>query len=231
MTDVAHPPLRTYGRVRSRVIKPTLSARLESLLPKLSLPPLAPGALRPENLKPGATAVVLEIGFGGGEHLAKQAAKRPDALFLGAEPFLNGVASALRHVDEAGLENVRLHCGDAREVVLGLTSTSVDEVYILFPDPWPKTRHHKRRLIQPEFVEALARIVKPAGFVRFATDWADYADAALATFLAAPVFHWQAERADDWRLPPASHETTRYQDKGLGDISPVFFDFARRSPD
>ena len=148
-------------------------------------------------------------------------------LFLGAEPFLNGAASALRHIDEAGLENVRLHVGDARDLIAALPDASVERVFILFPDPWPKARHQKRRLVQPETVAELARVLKPGGRLRFATDWADYADWTLQRLAASPAFRWTADRAADWRTPPADHVTTRYETKRLGDIAPVFLDFER----
>jgi tRNA (guanine-N7-)-methyltransferase len=176
--------------------------------------------------------VWLEIGFGGGEHLAEQAARRPEVLFLAAEPFLNGVASALRHIDERGLSNVRLRQGDARQLLADLPDASLERVFILFPDPWPKARHHKRRLIQAETVAELARVLRPGGTLRFATDWADYADWTIERLtaqpaFAQPAFAWTAERADDWRTPPADHVTTRYQEKRLGDCAPVFLDFVR----
>ncbi len=169
----------------------------------------------------------LEIGFGGGEHLAAQASRRPDVLFLGAEPFVNGVASALRHVDAAGLRNVRIHQGDARELMAALPAASLARVFILFPDPWPKARHHKRRLVQPAFLDDLARVLANGARVRFATDWADYADQALRVFAADRRFHWLAREADDWRLPPADHVATRYEAKRLGDCAPIYLEFER----
>ena len=181
--------------------------------------------LDPPRFKPDAREVWLEIGFGGGEHLAGQASRHRDVLMLGAEPFLNGVASALRHIDESGVTNVRLHAGDARELIAALPDASLQRVFILFPDPWPKTRHHKRRLVQPEVVAELVRVLAPGGRLRFATDWADYADQALERFRAAPGLYWLAAKADDWRVAPDDHVPTRYQAKGLGDIAPVFFDF------
>ncbi len=171
----------------------------------------------------------LEIGFGGGEHLAGQAAKHPDVGFLGAEPFLEGVAKLLTLVEEGRLCNVRIRRGDARELVEQLADRSIDRAFILFPDPWPKTRHRKRRLIQPDFVAELARVMKPGAPLRFATDWADYASRALADILRDGGFHWTATRADDWRRPPADHVATRYQEKRLGDCEPVFLDFIRRA--
>src|SRR5690606_2532200 len=118
----------------------------------------------------------------GGEHLAAQAERNPGKRLIGAEPFLNGVASALRHIDERGLANVRLRQGDARELLGQLPDASLERVFILFPDPWPKARHHKRRLVQPRVVAELARVVRPGGTLRFATDWADYADWTLEHF-------------------------------------------------
>ncbi len=197
---------------------------METLLPRIAIPS---GPVDLARLMPKASEVWLEIGFGGGEHMAAQAAKRPDALVLGAEPFLNGVASALRHVDEAGLENVRLLEGDARQLLLDLPDASLTRVFILFPDPWPKTRHHKRRLIQDDVLGQLARTLKPAGKLLFATDWADYADWTLAKLTRSDAFRWTAERADDWRTPPADHVTTRYEQKRLGDCAPIFLDFER----
>ncbi len=149
-------------------------------------------------------------------------------LFLGAEPFLNGVASALRHIEDAGLETVRLHAGDARDLLAALPAATLARVFILFPDPWPKARHHKRRLIQSGFVDALARVMAPGARLRFATDWADYADHTLRVFAAEPRFAWLARRADDWRRAPADHVPTRYETKRLGDCAPIWLEYERR---
>jgi tRNA (guanine-N7-)-methyltransferase len=218
-----HGPLRSYGRVKSRTIKPRQAGLLDTLLPRIALDLSAP--LDPKTLKPDAAEVWLEIGFGGGEHMAAQAQANPDVLILGAEPFLNGVASAVRHIEERALANVRLHHGDARDLIAALPEACLDRVYILFPDPWPKARHHKRRLIQPELLADLARLLKPGGRLRFVTDWADYADWTLERMLKTPAFAWTAHRADDWRKPPADHVTTRYEEKKLGDCAPIFLDF------
>jgi tRNA (guanine-N7-)-methyltransferase len=219
-----HPPLRSYGRLKSRTIKPRQAALMETLLPRLRVPaaPFDPGSLAPH-----AHETWLEIGFGGGEHLAAQATRRPDVLFIGAEPFQNGVASALRHIDEQRLDNVRLHDGDARELLGRLPDACLSRVFILFPDPWPKARHHKRRLLQDDVAAELARVLKPGARLRFASDWAGYVDWSLQRLLATPGFAWTAERAADWRTPPADHVTTRYEEKRLGDCAPVFLDLAR----
>lgn len=219
-----HPPLRSYGRLKSRPIKPRQAALMDTLLPQLRVPaePFDPRALIP-----GLTEAWLEIGFGGGEHLAAQAAKHKDVAFVGAEPFHNGVASALRHIDEAGLTNVRLHDGDARELLARMPDASLDRIFILFPDPWPKARHHKRRLLQADVAVELARVLKPGGRLRFASDWANYVDWSLERLIGTPGLQWTAEAAADWRTPPADHVTTRYEEKRLGDCAPVFLDFVR----
>ena len=214
-----HGPLRSFGRLKSRPIKPRQAALVDTLLPRIAVDLAAPPLVQGETW--------LEIGFGGGEHLAEQAARRPEVRFLGAEPFLNGAASALRHIDERGLENVRLHVGDARDLAAALPDASLARVFILFPDPWPKARHRKRRLVNPAFAAELARVLAPGGRLRFATDWADYAETALLALRGEPALRWTALRADDWRLPPADHVTTRYEQKRLGDVAPVFLDFAR----
>jgi tRNA (guanine-N7-)-methyltransferase len=174
-----------------------------------------------------ARNVNLEIGFGGGEHLVAQAAAYPDQRFIGAEPFLNGVGSCLRHIEERGVANVRLHHGDARELLARLPAACLERVYILFPDPWPKSRHHKRRLIQADFVAELARATRPGGDIRFATDWANYARWTLLLFGQNRRFAWTAESPADWRNPWPGHVTTRYEAKQLGDCAPVFLRFLR----
>ena len=222
-----HPErLRTYGRIRGRSLRPGRADLLDSYLPEVSLD-VSAGTIDPGRLMPGASAVWLELGFGAGEHLAAQAQAHPDALLLGAEPFLNGAASALRHVRDQGLGNVRIHAGDGRELMAALPDASIARVFVLFPDPWPKTRHKKRRLINDETVAELARVMTPAGTVRFCTDWADYIGWTLERFARSGAFEWTAERAADWREPPTDHFTTRYEQKRLGDCAPTFLQFRR----
>ncbi|MEO8811494.1 MAG: tRNA (guanosine(46)-N7)-methyltransferase TrmB [Caulobacteraceae bacterium] len=224
--DKTAPP-SSFGRIRSRPIKPRQAALFDSLLPRIAVPD---GPFDPCVRAPDAAEVWLEIGFGGGEHLAAQARARPDVLFIGAEPFVNGVASALRHVQEGALAHVCLHTGDARDLMARMPAACLDRIFVLFPDPWPKLRHHKRRLVNPAFVIEAARLLKVGGRVRFATDWADYADWTLERFLRSDAFRWVARTADDWRRPPVDHVATRYEQKRLGDCAPVWFDFARTVP-
>ncbi len=220
-------PLRSFGRIKARPIKPRQAALMETLLPAIAVPEPKAGPLDPRTMMPEATEVWLEIGFGGGEHMAAQAATRPDALVIGCEPFLNGVASALRHVEEGGLKNVRIHADDARDLVNALPDASVDRVLILFPDPWHKARHNKRRLLQDETAQAFARILKPGGTLRFVTDWLDYAEWALERLNRTEGLERLGPADQDWFVAPADHVVTRYEEKKLGDTTPVFLEFRR----
>ena len=227
MSSSDHRPLRTFGRIKSRPIKPRQAALFDTLLPDIAVPDPKAGPIDPRVLMPEAAEAWLEIGFGGGEHLAAQAEKNPQAVIIGCEPFLNGVGSLLRHIDERGLKNVRLHADDARAVVEALPDASLDRVMILFPDPWHKARHNKRRLVQDDFAAELVRVLKPGGTLRFATDWADYADWALERFARTPGLARIGD-VDDWNAAPADHVVTRYEEKKLGDVAPIFLEFARR---
>jgi tRNA (guanine-N(7)-)-methyltransferase len=220
-------PLRSFGRIKSRTLKPRQAALFDTLLPTIAVPDPMAGPIDPKSLMPDAQAVWLEVGFGGGEHLAAQAARHPDTLMIGCEPFLNGVGSALRHIEEGGLANVRLLAGDARELMAALPDASLDRVMILFPDPWPKARHNKRRFIQDDTAAEIARLLTPGGRLRFVTDWKDYADWALERFNRTPGLNWLAESSDDWMQAPADHVTTRYEEKKLGDTAPIFLEFER----
>lgn len=215
-------PIRTFGRVGGRALSSRQQALVDELLPQLDVPE---GLSDPGALFPQAKEVWLEIGFGGGEHLAEQARRHPDVGFIGCEPFIEGMAKALTQVEAGKFSNVRLRMDDARPLIDGLAPGSLARVFILFPDPWPKKRQHKRRLIQPDFLDSLHRACRKGARVRFATDVVSYADEALLRFLQHGGFRWLAETADDWRRAPADHVTTRYETKKLGDCAPVWFDF------
>ena len=215
-------PIRTFGRVGGRALSARQQALVDERLPELDVPD---GLSDPAALFPAAEEVWLEIGFGGGEHLAEQARRHPETGFIGCEPFIEGMAKALTQIEADGLTNVRLRMDDARPLIDGLAPGSLARVFILFPDPWPKKRQQKRRLIQPDFLESLHRACRKGAKVRFATDVASYADEALWRFLQHGGYCWQAGHADDWRKAPADHVTTRYETKKLGDCAPVWFDF------
>lgn len=224
-----HGPIRSFGRTGGRPLSRRQQALVETALPGLRLPADADALSDPPALFPvRPDEVWLEIGFGGGEHVSAQARAHPGTGILASEVFVEGVAKLLSDIDEMSLKNVRLWDEDVRELMALLPDACLDRVFILFPDPWPKKRHHKRRIIQPDFLDELVRLMKPGARLRFATDVRSYADEALMHLLNHTAFDWQAGKADDWRVPPEDHFTTRYETKKLGDIAPVFFDFLVR---
>jgi tRNA (guanine-N7-)-methyltransferase len=224
--ETASRPIRTFGRTGGRALSTRQQALIDGTLPSLTVPVGPNHALRPQTLFESSGPVCLEIGFGGGEHLIAQAVRSPETGFIGCEPFIEGMAKALTGIEAHQLSNVRLWMDDARILMDGLADQSIDQAFILFPDPWPKKRQQKRRLIQPDFLVELHRILATGARVRFATDVASYADEALARFLDHGVFEWYAERAGDWRVPPGDHVPTRYEAKRLGDCEPVWLDFS-----
>lgn len=228
MSDAPHPQSRRlYGRAKGHPLSARQQQLVDTMLPGLSW--ADEGALDPRALLAGFDTHVLEIGFGASEHLIGQAARASDTGFIGIEPFLNGVAKALTGIEEHGLSNVRVKRADARDEIERMPDASFDRVFLLFPDPWPKKRHAFRRFVQADTAAQLARILKPGGTLRVATDVRVYADWALPLLLDVPEFSWKASSADDWRIAPADHITTRYQSKHLGDIEPVFMDFERKA--
>jgi tRNA (guanine-N7-)-methyltransferase len=155
----------------------------------------------------------LEIGFGGGEHLCARALENPEVGFVGCEPFINGVAKLLSRVEADRIENIRVCVDDATTAIAAAPDGAFSRVYLLYPDPWPKRRQHKRRFVSERSIAALARVLQPGGEVRYATDIDDYAGWTLRRFLKHPDFAWVAETADDWRAPWPSWAPTRYEAK------------------
>lgn len=208
--------LRSYGRRKARPLSARKAHLLSELLPRLRLDLSCPAPEPLSGLFAGRVAEIwLEIGFGSGEHLLWQAERRPDIGLIGCEPFINGVASLLGEIERRDLKRVRVHDGDAREVLGWLPDASLERLFLLFPDPWPKKRHAKRRILSAETIAELARVLKQGGEFRFASDDGDYAGAALALLLSSSQFCWTAERADDWRMRPADWPETRYERKAL----------------
>ena len=216
LAEAGAPPGRRvlYGRRQGPRLRPGARALIDALLPAVGFT-VDPGQeLDPSKLFSATPrAVWLEVGFGGGEHLAAVAASHRDVGFIGVEPFINGVAKLLRAVEQQALHNVRVLMDDARLLLSTLPDASLERAFILFPDPWPKLRHHKRRIVNPATVSDLARAVRPGGELRLATDDPDYARWMLAAVLAEPRFAWTAERSADWREPPPDWVATRYEAK------------------
>jgi tRNA (guanine-N7-)-methyltransferase len=196
-----------------------LSARqaglIETLLPQLTLQ-LQPG-LHPRQYfsEKDVSEVWLEVGFGGGEHLLWQAENRPDVGIIGAEPYVAGMAKLLARIADKNIGNIRLYAEDAHDIVAALPDSSLSRVFILFPDPWPKKRHHKRRFIQTEMLSELARVMRSGAEFRFATDDRGYLVWALERLMAHPGFAWLAETAKNWRERSSDWPQTRYEAKAL----------------
>ena len=210
---IARGPRAFFGRRKGHALRPHQAALFETLLPRLALDLSASAPADLRTLFDDVGEVRLEIGFGGGEHLAAEAERDPRTGFIGSEPFVNGMAKALAQIERRDLRNIRLHHGDATELIAWLPAGSLTRIDLLYPDPWPKRRHWKRRFVQDESIAALARIVRPGGEFRFATDIADYAAWTLLRFMRSKDFAWTAERADDWRQPWPGFSGTRYEAK------------------
>lgn len=227
----AHPhgELRSFGRRRGRKLSVRQERLLEDLLPRIAVDPTQPELTDLGQLFPKPVlAVWLEIGFGGAEHLVWQAKANPDVGLIGCEPFEEGLVKALTAIDEDGLGNVRLYGDDVRPLLRWLPAASLDRVFILFPDPWPKKRHQKRRLFSPALLQLLARVMKPRAELRLATDIGDYARTALLAVAQTPEFLWTAESPADWRVRPADWPATRYEAKaGREGRRSYFFRFVR----
>ncbi len=202
---------RLYGRAKGKKLRAGQAALVEELLPKVTVP--EDGPLDARRLFGDDRPIELEIGFGAGEHLAGQAAARPDHGFIGCEPFLNGVVGALLHVRDEALENVRLHMGDALNVVDRLPDASLERVYLLHPDPWPKARHAKRRMVNDGPLDLIAAKLKPGGEFRLGTDDPTYCQWAMMVMNRRRDFVWQARSASDFLTRPADWPETRYERK------------------
>ncbi len=219
------PPAQRHRKIHGRIKGGKLSARkqrlCDDLLPRLRLTPAEQTSLAPLELFPADTQKVwLEIGFGGGEHLAWQAAQNPDIGFIGCEPFLNGVAKLLVFIDEQNLQNIRIRDDDAVDILQALPAASIDRLFILHPDPWPKKRHHKRRFISQVNLDHMAKVLKPGAELRFASDIPHYVAWTLKHMARRSDFIWTAQSAKDWRTRPDDWPATRYGQKALREGRP-----------
>ncbi len=209
-----------YGRIKGKALheshKRYLAEDLEGLAPagvtwqenpdRKSLELNALSSNRP---------VWLEVGFGGGEHLVHQAVANPDVHIIGCEPYINGVATLLGKIRKARVSNISVHPGDARDMMDVLPVASIDRAFLLYPDPWPKKRHHRRRFVTPEHLDPMARCLKPGAIFRLATDIEDYVRQTLEQMTARNDFEWLDERPGDWHNPWPDWPSTRYEQKAL----------------
>ena len=205
-----------FGRRKGHPLRARQVELFAALLPRLSLDLTrpAPADLRTLFAVP-LDQMRLEIGFGGAEHMIAQAQLNPRSGFIGSDAFVNAIGKALTAVEDNDLDNVRLHFGDASELIDWLPAGSLARIDLLYPDPWPKRRHWKRRFIQDDSLKRLARILKSGGELRFATDIADYAAYALTRIMRSDDFVWTAECAEDWRKPWEGFSRTRYEAKAI----------------
>ena len=206
--------LRSFGRRRGRKLSARQQHLLDAVLPRVALvPSQAPAGSLLDLFSVPVARTWLEIGFGGGEHLAWQARANPDVGLIGCEVFEDGVVKALSAIDEGGLGNVRLSTEDARSVLRRLPDASLDRVFILFPDPWPKKRHVKRRLINRALIDQLARAMQPGAELRIGTDIGDYLRTVMLSMRGHAAFDWQVQGPKDWRVRPTDWPQTRYEAK------------------
>ncbi|MGD9922122.1 MAG: tRNA (guanosine(46)-N7)-methyltransferase TrmB [Pseudorhodoplanes sp.] len=219
-----------FGRRKGKALRSGQAKLIDALLPRLAIDLSQPAPASLSALFPGTVRETrLEIGFGGAEHLIAQAQASPVSGFIGVEPFLNGMAKALAAIDARGLTNIRLHHGDAIDLLAWLPEASLAAVYLLYPDPWPKRRHWKRRFVQDRTVAEIARVLRAGGEFRFASDIDDYTAWTLLRLLRSPDFVWTAERADDWRKPWPDFNSTRYETKAKREgRTPCYLTFRRK---
>ncbi|MEX0696891.1 MAG: tRNA (guanine(46)-N(7))-methyltransferase TrmB [Dongiaceae bacterium] len=220
---------KLFGRRKGKPLSPRRAGLLATELPKLAVdtevtPPAYLASLFPGSPK----SLRLEIGFGGGEHLIACAVREPDAGFIGVEPFVAGMAKAVAAIVDGGIENIRLYGGEASVLLDWLPPASLDSVDILYPDPWPKKRHWKRRFVSAENLDRLARVLKTGGVLRFASDIPSYVAWTLALDARREDFAWTAERAADWTTPFPGWPGTRYEAKALtAGRTPTYLTFRR----
>jgi tRNA (guanine-N7-)-methyltransferase len=215
--------LRSFGRRRGRKPSTRQAALLRDVLPRI--------AFDPARVAQEAGEAWLEIGFGGGEHFLWQARQHPGVRLIGCEPYEDGVIKVLDAVEKDGLRNVAVHMGDARDVVRGLPPASLTRAFILCPDPWPKRKHRKRRLVNRTLLGLLAGAMRPGAELRIATDIGDYARTMLEAFAGEERFAWQAESPADWRVRPSDWPETRYEAKAAAaGRRRYYFRFVRVEP-
>jgi tRNA (guanine-N7-)-methyltransferase len=224
-----HPARAFFGRRKGHPLRARQVALFDTLLPRLALDLASPARADLHTLFAiPLDELRLEIGFGGAEHLIAQAIANPRTGFIGSDGFVNAIGKALTAIEDNTLGNIRLHFGDASELIDWLPEGALSRIDLLYPDPWPKRRHWKRRFIQDDSLRRLARILKAGGELRFATDIADYAAFALERVMRSKDFVWTAERAEDWRQAWPDFYPTRYEAKAKREgRTPAYFVFQK----
>ncbi len=222
--DPAVPRRLLYGRRRGRKLRPGRQGLIDQLLPRLEVVVPSSVGLDPRSLFAGPVSDVwLEVGFGAGEHLAAQARAHSEVGLIGCEPYVHGVARFLGRVAAEGLGNVRVFADDARLLIDALPDAAIGRMFVLFPDPWPKTRHHKRRFVNRAMLDACARILGDRAELRLATDHAEYCRWMLDRFDRHDAFVWLARSARDWRERPDDWPETRYEVKSRAQGARPYF--------
>lgn len=238
---------RFFGRRKGKKLKPSRVVLLDAFLPKVKLPSFKEEErIDPQTLFPFPVQEVwLEIGFGGGEHLAEQSFRYPEIGFIGAEVFLNGVTSLLAHLTgtehegnidpenvalaKGRTDNVRIYNEDVRDLLPHFKNAVFQRIYVLFPDPWPKRKHRDRRFIGPKNLPILAQLLKSGGELRIASDDMQYIRWSLEHLMQSEDFEWTAQQADDWRIAPPDWVNTRYEMKAIKQgRKPVYLTFRRK---
>ena len=223
---------RWFGRRTGRKLTAARRRLMTVLLPRLRLDPYSDlgdaAALFPKI----ADDLWMEIGFGGGEHLVAQATRHPNIGFIGCEPYVNGVAALLAAINDKALTNIRVFDDDVRQLMPVMPTACLGRLYVLFSDPWPKVRHHGRRITVEANLDGFARLLRPGAEFRFATDQTEFAAWTLERMLRDRRFTWVARRADDWRLAPEGWVETRYEQKAQArGLKPVYLNFIRTDVD
>lgn len=233
MTDHQLPKTRSgeprafFGRRSGKKLHGGQQAVFDATLPGLEI--TLTGKLDPRELFPAAEKIIVEIGYGGGEHLALEAGRNPATGYIGCEVFTGGIGKMVQSIAAQDLRNVRLFTDDAFKLLVELPDASLDEVYLLYPDPWPKTRHHKRRFVSPTTLAELARVIRPGGVFHFATDIEDYANWTLAHIVRTSTFSFEPGAPGSWHQPYPGWEATRYEQKARreGRLVSFYFSFTR----
>ncbi|MFP5077683.1 tRNA (guanosine(46)-N7)-methyltransferase TrmB [Rhizobium sp. YIM 134829] len=203
-----------FGRRKGKPLRASQAAHLDTVLPRLKLDLAAPAPTDLGGLFPEPVARLrLEIGFGGGEHLIHRATEQPDTGFIGVEPFVNSMAKLVGSIEAAGAKNIRLYDDDATLVLDWLPEASIDQIDLLYPDPWPKRKHWKRRFVSKINLDRFARVLKPGGLFCFASDIDTYVNWTLLHCRDHAAFRWTARNAADWTTPFETWPSTRYEAK------------------